>query len=680
VPCLARSFGAHCTKRTARTTKYHVPILDKMRAELYIVVDNNGTSTSTGSKMERRKEWLLIKRPWMNFGFFVPMLAALLLVIAVSCGGSAASTTAPAAAPAATTAPAAVPAATPVPAAAPAATTAPAAVPAATPVPAAAPAATTAPAMETKIVPSGHLRIANTEMGPYKADPCTTGSPTKQYITQAAFETLLRRGSDGEYKGIILKDWSIASDNRTWTFNINKGVQFHGGLGELTAEDIMFSADQMTCEGAINGLFYYWDRIFKNPDGYMQALDNYTIEVDTVVPLWDVPIWLSGPGINGGWIVQKSQTEELVESLGMEEATRQLVGTGPWELVEDKTSVSWNFKAVEDHYRKTPFFAELTFYEITEESTRIANFQTDKIDTFVTSPDTISILADIPGVKFMSQEGIGEMHIGLYGQYYIDVGTEDQRASYKPDKLPYVSTNSDITSDEWERARKVREAMSISIDREKIIEELLHGEGKPLSMWGWMGSQDKAPAHWKWEYDVERAKQLLKEAGYADGFEVTLTTAIAGVAVEEQACQAVGDMWADIGITAKYQNIPYSALRPQFGTYSYEGAACQASTGYSEPMGTYSWLWNPAYTWSGGFEHPYMQPAMNLVNDTFDADERFAKTVELGEWMWENTLDIGLYEQNNVYPLGPHLDSWEEHLSRSDARNISGLEWAPHRK
>ena len=76
------------------------------------------------------------------------------------------------------------------------------------------------------------------------------------------------------------------------------------------------------------------------------------------------------------------------------------------------------------------------------------------MDTFVTSPDTIPVLAGIPGVKFMSQVGIAESSLRLYGQYYIDVGTPDQRASYKPDKLPWVSTNSDINSAEWERARE----------------------------------------------------------------------------------------------------------------------------------------------------------------------------------------------------------------------------------
>ena len=128
--------------------------------------------------------------------------------------------------------------------------------------------------------------------------------------------------------------------------------------------------------------------------------------------------------------------------------------------------------------------------------------------------------------------------------------------------------------------------MSIAIDRDLIIEELLHGEAEPLAMWGWMGSQHSSRPTGSGSTTWRRAKQLLKEAGYEDGFELTITTAIAGVAVEEQACQAVADMWADIGITASYQNIAYTALRPKFAAYAYEGVTCQSATGYAEPMGS----------------------------------------------------------------------------------------------
>jgi peptide/nickel transport system substrate-binding protein len=357
-----------------------------------------------------------------------------------------------------------------------------------------------------------------------------------------------------------------------------------------------------------------------------------------------------------------------------------VVGTGPWELVDHRSGDFWKFKAVKDHYRKTPFFAEMTFFEMPEESTRIANFQVGRIDTFQAAPDTIPTLAEVPGTKFMSQAGTSHTSLRLFGSWYEGVGTPDQRPGFNPDKLPYVSSNPDPASAEWERARKVREAMGIAIDREKIVEELLGGEGAPSSMWGWLGHEARELPEWKWEYDVERAKQLLKEAGYEDGFEVEIRPAIRGVAAEVEACEAVADMWADIGITAHIQRIPYGTIRPQFAARTYEGVSCHSVAAYPEPLVIWSFMWDPTGFWNSGLEHPFLEPARKTANDTFDTEERWKLQNELGSFLWDNVLDIGLYSQNNIYPLGPKLDPWTERLGTADARRLSGLEWAPHRK
>lgn len=615
----------------------------------------------------------MFRQQLKNFRIVWPMLVALLLVIAVSCGGDDADTTAPAATalPPATTAPEVT---TPDDGTSDDTTAA----ATAAPVPTSVPDATAAPAAEEDgDGPHGSLRVAFSLMGSYQAHPCTTGSPAVQFITQAAFEGLMASDVNGDYFGLIAKDWSVSEDNTVWTFNLNEGVQFHGGLGEMTSADVAFSAEQI-CAGSATGLEYYIDPIFKNPEGGMFMPDDYTLVTDTVKPLWDTPIWLSTPGVNGLWIVNKSQTEELVELSGMDAASQQLVGTGPWEMVENTTGEFWKFAAVEDHYRKTPFFAEMTFYEIPEEATRIANFQAGTIDTFGAAPDTIPVLADIPGTEFMSQAGVSESGLRLYGQYYIEPAAgEEPLPAYQPDELPWVSADPDPDSAEWERARKIREAMSISIDREKIVKELLHGEGAPLSMWAWMETQDKTD--FEWEYDLDRAKLLMAEGGHPDGFDLVLNPVVRGAAVEVEACEAVGDMWADLGIKVALAYEPYGTLRPEFGEKTWKGATCHASGGYREPMGSYSFMWLPGINWSSGLEHPLLQPWVDEGYAIFDREERWEATMEIGQWVWDNTLDIGLYYQNNTYPLGPNLGSWADKLHRSDPRNLSALEWAPHR-
>ena len=66
----------------------------------------------------------------------------------------------------------------------------------------------------------------------------------------------------------------------------------------------------------------------------------------------------------------------------------------------------------------------------------------------------------------------------------------------------------------------------------------------------------------RWEYNPERAKQLLAEAGYPDGFSITLTPSLRGAPVEVEACEAIASMWTDIGVDVNFQKVPYGTLRP----------------------------------------------------------------------------------------------------------------------
>ena len=111
-----------------------------------------------------------------------------------------------------------------------------------------------------------------------------------------------------------------------------------------------------------------------------------------------------------------------------------------------------------------------------------------------------------------------------------------------------------------EKARKVRQAMAISIDRDLIIKEILRGFGEPAALWYWMGHERRFLPEWKWEYDPAKARQLLSDAGLPNGFDLTLTLAVRGAPGEAGACEAIADMWRQIGINVSYQD-------PPFGTY-----------------------------------------------------------------------------------------------------------------
>jgi peptide/nickel transport system substrate-binding protein len=602
------------------------------------------------------------------------MLAALLLMIAASCGGDATSTPVPRPAATAVSASTAVSAAT------------------ATPVPVAT--ATTVPEVMEKTgdEPFGELNVGMKALGVYHAHPGLTSHPEFANLGVGAIETLFGRDNNGKYFGRLLESWSISDDTLTWTFKLKEGIPWHvdalgNEWGELTAEDVIWSFNEAGAEGSVSTALTQVRRIFLNENGYFKALDDYTIELNTGQPTWDLYDYAVNPSGSGAWVTSKKQWEELSTTIGEDAANAVMVGTGPWRMTETSTSEWWKFEAQLNHYNKTPFFKNMTLFEIPEESTLIANFETGIIDVFQAQPDSLARLAGVEGTKFMAQENATDSHIGLYGSWYAtfdgdncpEGATHCPAPAWNPD-APYVSSNPDLDSPEWEAARKVRLAMGISIDRQKLVDELLRGEGKPGNMWGWALFPDRELPHWKWEYNPEKAKQLLVEAGYPDGFELDIVPSIRGGPAEIEMCEAVTDMWADIGIKANLQKLPYSAVVGGQVARTTQALDCHAVNPVIEPAVLWTFEWDPKAGWSAGVDHPYITPLLYDIVVEFDTEKRWKLQQELADWIWDQSLEIGLYTANSVYALGPKLDSWEEHMEMSDPRRISALNYAPHRK
>ena len=582
-------------------------------------------------------------------------VAPLLLALLVACGGAAQSeepaTGQPAAEQPATTA---IAVATPV---------------------SAAPADTSSTAMEQ---PTGTLTVGQKELGPFMGHPALTGNP-QIFVLQTApiGESILTVSSDLKPVAMLAKTWSVSEDGSTWTFNLNEGVQFHKGYGEMTAEDVIWSMRQFGAEGSKHPRASNIRGIWENEDGHAKAIDDYTVEVNSGTPWSEVPIneVLTSPGGGGTWIISKKQTDEL----GAEEANGQIAATGSWDLVEFRTGEFWKMEAVQDHWRKTPHFAELIFREIPEESSRIAGFQTGNLDTTVISFDSLSLIQEVEGAEVMQLPGGGEAALTFYGQYYVGIGTEHQQPGYDPD-LPWVSADPDLNSDEWARAAKVRNALSIAIDRQGIVDTLLQGFGSPAVLWDF-GQYEETwlPPEMRWEYNPERAKELLDEAGYPDGFNITLTPSLRGAPVEVEACEAIATMWADIGVDVKFQRLPYTTLRPSLIARNYQGSTCHAGGIRLEPGQGFSGMLsklNHQAVWNRGVEHPWLDEKVAEHMAQVDTAKRRVLGVEIATFMFDNALTgVGLYNFDVVWPVGPNIQPWTEGVRYRDLRNINGYEY-----
>ena len=528
--------------------------------------------------------------------------------------------------------------------------------------------------LPTGHVPEGRLRVGLKEMGPFILHPSTLGNP--QIFVQGTApigEGLLMQNMDREVVGLLAESWSISDDFLTWTFKLNKGVQFHGGYGEMTAEDVIWSMQQwgLSKHPRAGQLAKFWE-----PREGTHAPDPYTVVVNSGDPVVAevAQRWHSTPGGASTFIAPKKQTDEL----GVDEAAVQMSATGPWDLVDSRTGEFWLMEAVEDHWRQTPYWAELEFKEIPEESSRIAGFQTGQLDTFLMSFDNIPLLEQVEGAKTLGIPNAVGQNLRIYGQWYPMEGVEP-RPGYDP-ALPWVSGNADVTSEEWIKAADVRRALVMAIDRQALVDTVLRGHGNidtPIHMYD--GFEYLLEGR-DWEYNPETAKQLIADAGFPEGFSITLTPSIRGAPAETEGCEIIAQFWDDIGLDVKFQNIPYGTLRPQLVARTYQGATCHAGSPLPTPAAGYG-SYMSANPFNRGIEHPWSEAKMLEANATIDSDKRHAIEAEIGQWLFDHAMtDIRYYTIDAVWPVGPRLEPWGEHVKTTDMRQINGYEYIQHRK
>ena len=245
---------------------------------------------------------------------------------------------------------------------------------------------------------------------------------------------------------------------------------------------------------------------------------------------------------------------------------------------------------------------------------------------------------------------------------------------------PWVSSDPDPSSAEWERARKVREALSIAIDRELIVETLLGGEGRAQPLWLWENQiPNLDPDLRTIEFNPDRAKQLLVEAGYPDGFSITVATSIRGVPAESEACEAIAEMWEDIGIDTQVQRIPYATLGPQLVAREFYGANCHGTDGRLHPLEIIHVVLESTSGFSGGSDHPIIDDLIAEARVQIDDEGRWRVMNQLARFVYENVMETGLYTVNILWPLSTRVESWEEHLEHGSLRSFGAYEWAKHR-
>ncbi|MCI0901444.1 MAG: hypothetical protein J4N70_11005 [Chloroflexi bacterium] len=542
-----------------------------------------------------------------------------------------------------------------------------------TAVPTAAVQATKAP--PAKVKPTGTINYGVPETGIFDGHPRKISSPRVQYAAVTFGESMFAIKRDLTPGPLLATEWSISDDFLVWTIKVRDDVEFHKGYGLMTMEDVFWTYKEFH-EGALLAratiIGNFW---LGNAGGSQEFVDDFTIKLNTGVPwvpevAYEMMRHLGGTSTS---ITSKKQSEEL----GVDAASKDIAATGPWEIDSHSSGEFWRFNAVEDHWRQTPFFEELVLWTIPEESARVAGFQTGTLDIFQMAFDSLPTVEAVEGAFIVAWPNAGQAGLNIYGQTY---GVDKEGNPYKDLDCTnaWVSCDEDTSSVEWANAVMVKRAMALSIDRQAIVDTLLSGFGHPIALRDWMGHEGKADPRWVFNYEPEVAKQLLVDAGYPDGFTITLTPAIRGAPAEVEACEAVAQYWEDIGIDVKIQNVPYATIRPSLITRQYQGVTCHTVGPRLTPViGASNYV--SQSTFSYGTEHPIFQALVTEALKEVDPVALAEKERELYGWFFDNVMGFGLYAFDGIWPVGPKLDPEWTPFSFSETRLPNSFEYIKHR-
>ena len=564
------------------------------------------------------------------------------------------------------------------------------------------PAATPAPTAmapepgDAMMVPEGVLDVGQANLGPYVATNYDAGYFQNRFAELVTHETLFVMGYDGEWEPRLVKSFDVSADGLTYTINLQEGAKWHlgasdasngAGWGDFNADDFIWSINEIGKEGGNHVQRGNTERVFLCDGCSMRKIDDLTVELTRPEPTFQLT-WFSQAPIPGFSMNSKVH----YDAVGQDVALLEDVGTAPWEMVEHVTDVRRHMKAVEDHWRKTPEFAEMIWHDIPEESTRLANFLSGQLDTGIFNSDSRKAIQDAiasgetPDVKFMvfpaaiiqmiwheglhytpgSPDGIDE-YMGDWRNLCDDSEIVDGVATEmsSDDRRPWISCDPDPSSEGWERARKVREAMLRGIDRQALINNIAFGEGEPwfIGIWANRGRMEQlgldtlGPGDM--DFDPAASKQLLSEAGYPDGFAVQLNKRL-GTGTLLLVKDAVLTDWIELGLDVTAQNQPQAAYRVTSQARKVNNIyGLNDAPSFPEPLRVYSTVYKSTGTNLFGVNHPTIDGFIEASEAEIDTDARWRIQGDLARFIYENVLSMPLYAENAVWPLGPEVDAWE---------------------
>src|SRR5256714_4785466 len=445
----------------------------------------------------------------------------------------------------------------------------------------------------------------------------------------------------GAYIPELAEKWEMAPDGKSWTLTLRKGVKFHDNWGEFTARDVRHSIFLISQPESVQTDGSLWRSLMGI--GKTDAIEEAAKKVEQMVEI-----------VNDHQVIIHTNmvAPELVDSLSakndlvMESKARwdtggkalynqKVVGTGPFEFVERKVSAHVLYKRVENHWRKTPECKELEFRWVPEDVTRLATLLSGEVH-ISDVPRALQKDAVAKGMQVLTSQLPAIQHQWQFGGMYFAT----------PDKLdptvPFVK-------------KAVRQAMNMAVNRQAIAANLLGGRVAAHRVHGYHPKLDSDiwPGIWNpdWDtrfeelygYDPARAKALLQQAGYPNGFAfTTYLYTLPGLPEMVDIGQALALDWQAIGLKPQLVEIDFPRVREKFRTKTIHGAAFPTRHSL-RALDTIRLAHKAKDSTAYFYEHPFIEERLEALGKVVDPGERARLLREIGDHKFTEFAEIPLF-------------------------------------
>lgn len=334
---------------------------------------------------------------------------------------------------------------------------------------------------------NGNLTV-DLASAPVSLDPHAANDGNSLYVMNAMYDTLVQMNKDLQIEPGLAESLEQIEDT-VWEAKIRQGVTFHDG-SPLNAEVVKANLDRVRDSDVASPVSFLFDMISS-----VEVIDEYTVHIKTEFPFSALPSHLAHPG---GHMISLESIKEDYEAMenGEEPFTtvnQEPVGTGYFKFDERVNGEYVRLVKNEDYWGEQANVDSITFKTVPESSARIAELRTGEADIiYPVNPNDVSEIDENEGTHVHKSESASMSYLGMNNE-----------------KEPFNNV-------------QVRRAISMAINKDELIEGMLNGipipAKGPLAPTVKGYSEDIDPI----DYNPEKARELLKEAGYEDGFQTSI--------------------------------------------------------------------------------------------------------------------------------------------------------------